>query len=161
MHDDDTELTVREQALFAALPRESHVPAGEEQRTVRLLRQEGFLRARSRLPRVALQLAAGLTLFAAGAFAGSQHGQRYSIETMLDRTDLTLDDRVYLLQRAGSAYVRAANEYASATSVVDSTAVEVASKVLMGAAHAVARQSLDGGFTVRLATMFSSPELTP
>jgi hypothetical protein len=71
---------------------------------------------------------------------------------MLDRKQLSVADRVLLLQRAGSAYVRAAQSYADATAHVDSNAVEVASRVLLGAAHAVARSSLDAGLSERLTT---------
>ena len=69
---------------------------------------------------------------------------------MLARRDLTPAERVLLLQRAGSAYVRAAQSYADATAKSDSNAVEVASRVLIGAAHAVARNSLDAGLSARL-----------
>jgi hypothetical protein len=102
-------------------------------------------------------MAAALLLFVSGGLVGAaanaRFTQRHTIESLLARADLTLDDRVLLLQRAGTAYVRAANGYAEATTLVDSTAIEVASQVLMGAAHAVARQSLDGGMTVQLAAM--------
>jgi hypothetical protein len=47
--------------------------------------------------------------------------------------------------------VRAANAYAGAVSKTDSTAIEVASRVLLGAAQAVARSNLDGGLTPGLA----------
>ena len=164
MHDDlkaHEEWSADERTAFDALPRESMITPGEESRLVAALRSEGFFRRRSRVPVVLLQVAAAVVLFVAGGYVGTRMEPQDTIESMLERTDLSLDDRVLLLQRAGSAYVRAANGYASATSVVDSAAVEVASKVLMGAAHAVARQSLDGGFTVQLATMFNPPAVAP
>src|SRR3569623_2032129 len=76
--------------------------------------------------------------------------RRSSLEDMLARKDLTTGERVLLLQRAGSAYVLAAQSYANATAHIDSSAVEVASQVLLGAAHAVARSSMDGGLSQRL-----------
>jgi len=89
-------------------------------------------------------------IFAVGAFAGTQYARHNSLEEILSRNDLTVSDRVLLLQRAGSAYVHAAQAYADATANVDSSAVEVASRVLLGAAHAVARSSLDAGLSERL-----------
>jgi hypothetical protein len=84
-----------------------------------------------------------------------RYAQRNSLEQQLARTDLTVSDRVLLLQRAGSAYVRAAQGYADATAHVDSTAVEVASRVLLGAAHAVARNGLDAGLSHGLTTVLT------
>jgi hypothetical protein len=99
-----------------------------------------------------LQAVAAVLVFLAGTFAGSRYATRNSLEEMLDRKQLSVADRVLLLQRAGSAYVRAAQSYADATAHVDSNAVEVASRVLLGAAHAVARSSLDAGLSERLTT---------
>jgi hypothetical protein len=164
VHDDlkaHDEWSADERAAFDALPREGTLTPGEENRLVAALRNEGFFRGSTRVPMVLLQLAAAAVLFVAGGYAGTRMASRHTIESLLERTDLSLDDRVFLLQRAGSAYVRAANGYANATSSVDSAAVEVASQVLMGAAHAVARQSLDGGVTVQLATMFNPPAVAP
>jgi hypothetical protein len=62
-----------------------------------------------------------------------------------------------LLQRAGSAYVRSAHAYADATTIADSTAIEVAQQVLRGAAHALVRDQLDGGVATRLTTALQSP----
>lgn len=137
---------------LAELPRTAPLDPGETDRIVARLRQEGFFRARPRTLRRAIQAAAAAVIFAVGALAGSRYAHRNSLEEMLARTDLTVADRVLLLQRAGSAYVRAAQSYADATAHVDSGAVEVASRVLLGAAHAVARSSLDAGLSERLTT---------
>jgi hypothetical protein len=64
--------------------------------------------------------------------------------------DLAPGERVLLLQRAGSAYVQAANAYADAVNPPDTTAIEVASQTLLGAAQAIARRSLDGGLAPKL-----------
>ena len=146
----------RERAMFAALPRESAPSPFLEERLVNALRSEGYFKRPVRRPQWFVQLAAAAALFVAGGFAGHQYAMRNALETSLARTNLTLADRVLLMQRAGSAYVRAANGYADATARIDSSAVEVASKVLMGAAMAVARRSLDGGMTTRLATVMQS-----
>ena len=154
------EYTGREKALFAALPRESELNQLEEQRMVNALRSEGYFRRPQ--PRFGwkMQIAAALLVFAAGGAVGVKYGMERgssnTIEALIARSDLTLAERVLLLQRAGSAYVNAANAYADATAVVDSTAVEVAREILKGAATAVARRSLDGGMSARLAVMLKS-----
>ena len=142
---------VRLQRLVAALPRESAAPPRELDRLVTALRAEGFLRRRDWRFSWVLQLAAAIVLLVLGGIAGARIASRNSLETMLARTDLSLSDRILLMQRAGSAYVRAANSYASAASETDSTAIEVSSRVLLGAAQAVARSKLDGGLTPGLA----------
>jgi hypothetical protein len=147
----------RERAMFTALPRESAPPHHAEQRTVNALRHEGFFRRRAVSHSWVLQAAAAVALFAGGGLIGARYTARHSIETMLARKDLSLSDRVFLLQRAGSAYIQAANNYADATTRVDSGAVEVAQQVLLGAANAVARRRMDGGMTVRLARALQAP----
>jgi hypothetical protein len=140
------DLSRHESELFAAMSRESTPAVGSADRIVAQLKRDGMLPARARISarsRVVLQAAAGLALLVTGALAGQWYGTRNSLENALARTDLTVVDRVLLLQRAGSAYVTAANGYADATQRADSTAVEVANKVLRGAAHAVVRSNLN------------------
>jgi hypothetical protein len=158
MSDDDA------RELFASLPRTLPLDDGETDRMVGRLRREGLVSSASRPHRYrvyALQAAAALVIFAAGALAGARYTRQGSLEDMLTRTDLSVDDRVLLLQRAGSAYVKAAQGYADATAHVDSSAVEVASRVLLGAAHAVARTSLDDGLSKRLTSVLAAPSVTP
>lgn len=140
----------RMRRLFAALPRESAPEPRELGALVTALKAEGFLRRRDRRVSWALQLAAAVVLLVLGGIAGARIASRNSLEAMLARTDLSLSDRILLMQRAGSAYVRAANSYAAAASETDSTAIEVSSRVLLGAAQAVARSKLDGGLTPSL-----------
>lgn len=164
MSDDDREileLSAHEQGLFSSLPREMPLEPTGEDRLVAALRAERFFGERAR-PRWALRSAAAAALFLVGSVAGAMYGLRMaprtSLEAMLDRTDLTSAERVLLLQRAGSAYVRAAHAYAAATAKSDSTAVEVAGQVLLGAAHAVARSKLDAGVAERLTTALQNPQ---
>jgi hypothetical protein len=153
MNDD---LSSHERELFAALPRQSAADPIATERLVARLHAEGLVRKSEssassaftqrpsrRAPRIAVQLAAAVALFAVGALTGARIASRGSLERELARTDLGVADRVLLLQRAGSAYVTAANGYADATKRADSTAVEVANQVLRGAAHAVVRSSLN------------------
>jgi hypothetical protein len=167
--DDDTpipEYDAELNALFDALPRESPTDHGAADRLVGRLRHDGFF-ARRVIPSAArnllfdfrwpIGLAAALLLVALGAWGGWTAGRRGSLEEMLARNDLTIADRVLLLQRAGSAYVTAAQSYASATARTDTTAIEVASRVLLGAAHAVARNHLDAGVAARLTNVLQTP----
>jgi hypothetical protein len=153
----------RLQRLFAALPRESPLEPRELDHLVTALEAEGFLRRRGRRFSWVLQAAAAVVLLVLGGMAGARIASRNSLEAMLARTDLSLSDRILLMQRAGSAYVRAANSYASSATRTDSTAIEVSSRVLLGAAQAVARSKLDGGLTPGLtaALRAAAVESTP
>jgi hypothetical protein len=156
MRHDDEDL-----GLFAELPREILVDDGEVDHMVRRLRSDGLLQRKSRIWRNATLAAAAVMLFAIGVALGSYLTRRGSLEDMLARRDLDVSDRILLLQRAGSAYVSAAQGYADATSHIDSSAVEVASQVLIGAAHAVARSNLDAGMAARLAAALQPPPRKP
>ena len=144
---DPTERDARLERLFRELPRESPPEPRELDHLVTALRAEGFLQPRRRPSRWVLQAAAAIVLVVLGGAVGARYASRNSLESMLERTDLSLPDRILLMQRAGSAYVRAANAYAASAAQNDSTAIEVASRVLLGAAQAVARNNLDGGLT--------------
>jgi hypothetical protein len=153
---DPGELDDRERRLFAMLPRESDVDDRELDRLVTALQGEGLLHPRRRGPHWMVQLAAAIVLLLVGGAIGARIATRNSLETLLRREDLPVSDRILLMQRAGSAYVRAANGYAGAVARTDSTAIEVASRVLIGAAQAVARSDLDGGLSPHLAAALQS-----
>jgi hypothetical protein len=177
--DDDTptpDYDAELHALFEALPREAPPDPRAADRLVVRLRHEGFFARHARvsafsvipsafpvIPSAArdlllaarwpIMIAAALVFMALGAWGGWTSGRRGSLEEMLSRNDLTISDRVLLLQRAGSAYVTAAQSYATATARTDTTAVEVATRVLLGAAHAVARNHLDAGVAEQLTSV--------
>src|SRR5689334_20284927 len=133
-HDEVIDYNENERAAFAALPREMNVADGEADRVIAALRTEGYFHRRRSGRRWMLQAAAALALLVGGGaigFASAHYGARNSLESMLERKDLNVADRVLLLQRAGSAYVEAANGYADATSHTDAVAVEVAQRVLI------------------------------
>ncbi|MGH7711658.1 MAG: hypothetical protein ACREOG_10250 [Gemmatimonadaceae bacterium] len=161
-HDDPEilELNKQEQRLFSSLPRQMPLDQTAEERLVAALRAERFFEQGSRR-RLTVRLVAAAALFFVGAVAGGIIGNRMaprgSLEAQLARDDLTIADRVLLLQRAGSAYVRAAHAYADATAKADSTAVEVARQVLLGAAHAIVRNELDQGVAARLTRVLQTP----
>lgn len=151
---DDLDFPERDERLtrlFNELPRESAVAPRELDGLVTALEAEGFFRARPRRLVWARQLAAAAVLLVVGGVGGARIATRNSLEARLERSDLSVSDRILLMQRAGSAYVRAANAYAGSVARTDSTAIEVASRVLLGAAQAVARSNLDGGLTPGLA----------
>jgi len=151
----------RMRRLFAALPRESAPEPRELDALVAALEAEGFLRRRDRRFSWVRQLAAAVVLLMLGGIAGAHVARRNSLEALLVRADLSLSDRILLMQRAGSAYVRAANSYASAASQTDSTAIEVSSRILLGAAQAVARTKLDGGLTPSLTAALRAASAEP
>lgn len=159
---DPQDLAARERALFATLPRESAPDPASTDALVAMLRREGFFQSRPRgRTRWLTQLAAAVALFAAGALAGSRYAMRHSLERALARTDLTVPERVLLLQRAGSAYVTAAHGYADATAHTDSAAVEVANQVLLGAAHAVVKSRLNSPLSANLVTILQAANAAP
>jgi hypothetical protein len=142
------EYSAEERRLLDALPRESLPDPHTEERVVRRLRGEGYLRLRSR--RIALRAAAAVALFAGGGLTGGWYVQRGALESQLRRDDLTGAERILLLQRAGSAYVSAAEAYVTNEAAIDSSAVEVARQVLVGAARGVARADLETDLSPRL-----------
>jgi hypothetical protein len=161
MVDRDQDLNDQERQLLQRLPRESALDPALEEHIVGTLRREGLLRGASSWTLRVARLAAAMTLLIGAAASGYYAGHRNSLEAMLDRDRMSISDRILLLQRAGSAYVRAAQEYAAATATIDSTAIEVASQVLVGAAQAVARTDLDGGLTPRLMSALRGPNTPP
>lgn len=162
MTDHLSDYTDDERRAFAALPRGTTADPALEDRIVDVLRSERLLRPRtSGLARLAvLAIAAGLVAAAwiGGVRYGAGAARAASIEGQLQRVDLSSADRILLMQRAGSAYVAAANGYAASVKRADSTAVEVSSQVLLSAAQAVARANLDGILAPRLASAIAGAQ---
>src|SRR5215510_2850219 len=100
--------------LMSELPRESVANPRELDHLVTALQAEGFLQSRARQRNWSLQVAAAIVLAVASGYIGARIAARNSLEARLERTDLTIPDRILLMQRAGSAYVRATNAYAAA-----------------------------------------------
>ena len=169
MNDHLSDYTEDERRLFRNLPRTALPDPAVEESVVARLREERLLRSRAaRLKRAArFALAAGLIAAAwiGGANYGARSARGGSIEGMLARTDLSATERILLMQRAGSAYVAAANGYASSVKNADAAAMEVSSQVLIGAAQAVARTQLNGSLAARIAGLVreapSAPKIQP
>jgi hypothetical protein len=159
------DLTPHERTLFARLPREATTIPGEERVVLRRLRGEREGSRSGGVPRWTMLAAAGIALAFTSGYVGARIGaaraERRSIEGALARSDLSIADRVLLMQRAGSAYVLAAQGYAAAAKGIDSAAVQVASQVLVGAARAVARSDLDGGLSAPLTVLLEQPLARP
>ena len=91
---------------------------GVEDRLVARLLREGVLGPPPRrLPAIAPWIAA-MALFGAGLAAGSYIASRGALETQLQRTNLTADERLELFERAGSAFERASEIYSAGEAVV-------------------------------------------
>jgi hypothetical protein len=165
MTDHLSDYTPKERGLFESLPRLAVPDPALESEIVSRLGEEGLLRSRRPgFGNLAMAImAAGLV--AAAWFGGVRRGaalaRESSLEGQLARYDLTTAERILLMQRAGSAYVNAANAYASAVEKNDSTAIEVSSRVLLSAAQAVARTKLDGALAPQIASMLRSAHGSP
>jgi hypothetical protein len=115
LNDDDA------RELFAALPCSVPLDPGETDRMVDRLRAEGLLSSPVRPRRYrafALPAAAAIVIFAVGAWAGARYSRQASLEHQVSRQDLSVAERVLLLQRADSVYVKAAQDYSAATAPV-------------------------------------------
>src|SRR5262245_62165490 len=99
--------------LLAELPRSAPLAPGETDRIVRQLHAEGMLRAHRKLSIgwVPAAAAAAALLFAAGVYVGQRNEKRHSLEAQVTSQSATLADRVILLERAQTTYVRAARAY--------------------------------------------------
>jgi len=139
-----------EGSLLRQLPCEAALDRAEEDQLVGRLHTEGRLGRRHAGFSWMLRVAAALVLVASGGWAGMHIGDRDPVEAALARPDLSAQERVLLLQRTGSAYVQAAHLQAAQGRSPDSAAVEVALRVLVGAAHAIARADRDGTLAPRL-----------
>jgi len=140
---------------LVALSRTTAMDPDGAERLVAQLRREGFFRHRRYVMNWGGRAAAAILLFTLGAFAGFRCARRSSLEEMLARSDLPASERVLLLQRAGSSYVRAAELFARRADPADSTATEVARRALLGAAGAMARTSLESDVSARLASLLA------
>lgn len=169
------ELTRAEQEAFAALPRERDPGQLLEERTVRALREEGLLAARSgvgplaghpgaapgRRPwwRSAAAIAAALALFAGGLSVGQMLGARQTagaFQSVFEEGDALLAAQV---QRTGSDYVAAlaALSGANGSAVADtSQALEVALTALWAAANQIVLLAPDDPLTARILQGFEA-----
>ena len=148
-----------ERAWLASLARTSEPAPGVENRVVASLRREGLVVRRRPVAPMLLGLAAALLLFVSGVWVGARVARRGSLEAQLTRDDASAAERVLVLQRAGSAYIRAMQRVATAAPR-DSTAAEVATQALTGAAFAAARARLDSGLSPRLVAFFEASRPT-
>jgi hypothetical protein len=143
-----------ERAWLAALPRTSTPGPSAENQLVRTLRREGYFGRGLSISTALLGMAAAIVLFASGALVGAHIDRGSSLEAELLREPTSSAERVLLLQRAGSAYLRSMQLAASAPH--DSVAAEVVSQALVAAAQAAARAHLDNGLSPRLVALLDA-----
>lgn len=141
-----------ERSWLAALPQASSPPPAVEERLVAALRQVGYLAPRRRIITPLVGLAAAAVLFITGGLLGAHLARREALETRVMRTNLSAEERILLLQRAGSVYLRSMQQVAAIVPR-DSTAAEVATQALTATAYAAARMKLDGGLSLQLVSL--------
>ena len=141
-----------ERSWLAALPQASAPPPVVEERLVAALRQEGYLSPRRRIIAPLAGLAAAAALFVTGGLLGAHLARRDALESRVMRTNLSAEERILLLQRAGSVYLRSMQQVA-AIAPRDPMAAEVATQALTATAHAAARMRLDGGLSLQLVSL--------
>lgn len=152
------ELSAAERAALAALPRERTPSRLLEERTVRVLRERGFLRPAARKRRLlppswlAAGIAAALALFTSGVAVGQWLGTRGAADALaqIRETDSTAESALHV-QRAGSAYVAALTQLVAAADSASaneaSQAREVALAALWAAANEIIRLAPDDPVT--------------
>lgn len=153
------ELTPAERAAFDALARERMPSRLLEERTVRVLRERGFLRPAGRRRRlllppswIAAGIAAALALFTSGVAVGQWLGTRETADALaqIQGSDDAAESALRV-QRAGSAYVAALTqlvEAADSASASEATqAREVALAALWAAANEIVRLAPDDPVT--------------
>src|SRR5687767_14186365 len=91
---------------------------GAEDRLVARLRREGVLGRSPRSFPAIVPWTAAAALFVAGLAAGRYLASRGSLGSQLKRTNLAADQRLELLERAGSAFERASEIYSAGEAVV-------------------------------------------
>ena len=140
------ELTERERAEFAALPREREPGQLLEERTVQALRKEGLIGRRlgarwyRRAPLVAAGLAASIALFASGVVAGQWLGSRTVAESMAEANHQTAMQAAAAVQRAGSAYVLALAALTQMADTTDNPAVAQGREAALTSLYAAVRE---------------------
>lgn len=138
-HDDHTELTPREEAAFAALPRERAASSLLEERTVRGLRARGLLRGGPwyRRPSLALAgLAAAAALFLGGVTTGQWLVTRTVTRSMATAQAASALELAVAVQRAGSAYVTAVEALAQIADTSTNGAVAQGREAALSALYA-------------------------
>ena len=143
---DKNGLTEREQAEFAALPREREPGRLLEERTVKALQRERLigrsLRPRwyRRAPLVAAGVAASIALFASGLAVGQWLGTRTVADSMAAANSQTAMQAAAAGQRAGSAYVLALAALTQLAETTANAAVAPGREAAVNSLHAAVRE---------------------
>jgi hypothetical protein len=112
------ELTPSEKKAMDALPRDKEPSAFLEERTVRALRKDGSLRTRGRrhievtVSRVISAVAASIVLIVGGFTLGQWTGSQRTTRPVVESVDTGNLDLAVHLQRTGTAYLSALDQFA-------------------------------------------------
>ena len=143
---DETGLTERERAEFAALSRERDSGRMLEERTVKALRRERLIRHSlrprwyRRAPLVAASLAASIALFASGLAVGQWLGTRTVADSMAAANNQTAMQAAVAVQRAGSAYVMALVALTQMADTTENSALAQGREAAVNSLHAAVRE---------------------
>jgi hypothetical protein len=143
------ELTAEERAALAALPREREPGRLLEERTVRALREAGWVEAPRRrriaFPRhwLAAGVAAGVALFTGGLSLGQYMGARAAERALAEERARSSEQAAALVRATGTAYVAALSSFARLADTARGPKAEqgrqAAKQLLHAAASEVAR----------------------
>lgn len=161
---DDEPLDPALQERLAALPREADPSPLLEARTMRALRERGWLTGRRRLPAGwwAAGVAASIALFASGLVTGQWLGARQAAVVLAAQQRASLEEMTTLLERTGGAYVNALARLAESDVHQEDgsdRAREVALQILHQAANEVVRLAPNEPVAVKILQGFEHAAL--
>lgn len=160
---DHNDLTPKEQAELAALPRERVTGRLLEERTVKALRARGLLRERHRRASwLVAGLAASVALFAGGFAAGQWTATREVTTSFAAAHEQTAMHAAQAVQQTGSAYVAALMALGRFTDSTKSPGVaegrEAAAAALYAAASELARLAPDSPIARAIASVLADTD---
>jgi hypothetical protein len=160
---DNHELTPKEQAELAALPRERTAGRLLEERTVKALRARGLLRERHRpLSWLVAGMAASVALFVGGFAAGQWTATREVTTSFAAAHEQTAMRAAQAVQQTGSAYVAALMALARYSDSTKNPGVaegrEAAVAALYAAASELARLAPDSPIARAIASVLADAD---
>jgi hypothetical protein len=159
---DNHELTQKEQAELAALPRERTAGRLLEERTVKALRARGLLHERRRASWLVAGMAASVALFVGGFAAGQWTATREVTTSFAAAHEQTAMRAAQAVQQTGSAYVAALMALARYSDSTKNPGVaegrEAAVAALYAAASELARLAPDSPIARAIASVLADAD---
>jgi hypothetical protein len=159
---DNHELTPKEQAELAALPRERTAGRLLEERTVKALRARGLLHERRRASWLVAGMAASVALFVGGFAAGQWTATREVTTSFAAAHEQTAMRAAQAVQQTGSAYVAALMALARYSDSTKNPGVaegrEAAVAALYAAASELARLAPDSPIARAIASVLADAD---